>query len=281
MMAKTKWINPLKGIPRDQWPKARAARGEAPLALGKFANDPKAVPLSDVPRETLVGDHTQPIYAENPDAVILPIKVTAPPDAGRKSFVPDSPFRDYGTGAGPAGTSEVKRPPDATFSAPRSDPSASQTESDVPKRIPPNLFAKGVKSLEVFSLDGDPTNPLPGFRLHWFVDENNSGARLKLATMSGWEFVKQDEVMVSDTVTSGNNDLGNHIRKLASKSQAIYQYLMKLPLDIEKHHQAEYANRVIAPIKDSLRGGRISNNPGDMQYAHRDHKIGDAKTYTR
>src|SRR5437660_56501 len=73
---------------------------------------------------------------------------------------------------------------------------------------PRNLFSGTVKKLEVFATDGTSNDPVPGYRTYWFSDKDG-GTRLKLAQRSGWEFVKEDEVMVSDAgLFNVNNDLG-------------------------------------------------------------------------
>lgn len=211
--------HPYKGIPRDQWPTARAERGEPPLAVGTKAALPGAIPVADMPPEQMQGIGWQ----GEPKPTPLAEKIAA-----RRAEV-----------------------------AP-----------------PPNLFQAGVAALAVYSLDGGAVDPLPGFRLHWFVDR---GPRLKQAQISGWAFVQKDEVLVGEGV---NNDVGSHIRANASKSEQGYQYLMKKPLHIEEAHRKEYENRMILPIKEALKRGQISGNPADMQYVKAGiHHVDDPRTY--
>lgn len=165
-----------------------------------------------------------------------------------------------------------KKAPDANFRE------LSNVSLDVPVAQPalrprapvPNLFSGKIQKLVLVGKDGNTQDPVPGYRTHWFVDAANSGTRLNQAKMSGWEFITRDEVALNDGLTGGNTDLGAHVRQIAGVDNGVpfYMYAMKKPLWLEAEHQAEYAQKAIAPIKEALVKGRLpGSKPEDRQYA--------------
>lgn len=137
-----------------------------------------------------------------------------------------------------------------------------------PQAAPRNLFSGDVKKLEVFGRNGSNTDPIPGYRLYWFLDRDNSGTRLHQAKMSGWEFVQRDEVSINDvSAIQGNTDLGSQVRVFGGSfnQQPIYHYLMKKPQWLDQQHQAEreaYHDK----IEGLLRKGKYNAKAEDKQY---------------
>jgi hypothetical protein len=164
--------NRYKGIPRDQWPERRIERGEAPLAVGSHAETVGAVPVAEVPRETLQGIGWQGDKTQDPG-----VEAVAP--APELSSIPR-----------------------------RAEPPPPAPRPRDPVAPPPNLFAAGVQSLAVYALDGSTKDPLPGFRLHWFREE---GPRLQQARLTGWAHVRADEVLVGEGINNdvGSNIRAN------------------------------------------------------------------------
>lgn len=138
----------------------------------------------------------------------------------------------------------------------------------MPSPPPRNLFSGDIKKLEVFGLNGDNKDPIPGFRLYWFLDRENSGARMHQARMSGWEYVMKDEVSVNDTsAIQGNSDLGSQVRVFGGSfnNQPIYHYLMKKPVWLDQVHQGEMQAH-LDKVEGHLRRGKLDAKPEDRQY---------------
>jgi hypothetical protein len=133
--------------------------------------------------------------------------------------------------------------------------------------IPPNLFDGQHKSLEVMGRNGSYEDPIPGFKLYWFIDRD-SGTRLSLARRSGYEFVSNEEVVLNDNIVSGNDDLGGHVRKFSKEvldSKPVYLYLMKKPKWLADRHADDF-EKIHVRQEAELRAGRISTNAKDGQY---------------
>ena len=129
--------------------------------------------------------------------------------------------------------------------------------------IPPNLFSGDQKQLEVRALDGTPNNPIPGFHLYWM---NDVDIRISKALRSGYQFVERDEVLLSDSLSSGDDVAGNHVRKLVESrgEKPVYAYLMKKPLWIKEAHDLEYS-KVNDRLEQMVRRGQLSQNPQDVK----------------
>lgn len=146
---------------------------------------------------------------------------------------------------------------------------------DRPKAPPSNLFSGKIQKLVLIGKDdGRPLkeqmdDPVPGYKTHWIVDYSNSGARLEQARATGWEYIACDEVALNEGLAQGNTDLGSHVRQIAGVENGVpfYMYAMKKPRWIEEAHKSEYERSMIEPIKDALKKGKISSNPGDRQFA--------------
>lgn len=136
-------------------------------------------------------------------------------------------------------------------------------KAEEPLTIPPNLFSGDQKSLEVLSKDGDWQDPIPGFYLYWM---NDTDIRINRAKRSGYEHVSRDEVMLSESLTDGNDVAGNHVRKQvgAIDGKPLYAYLMKKPLWIKQAHDLEY-NKVNDRVEEMVRRGQLSKNPGEVK----------------
>ncbi len=126
--------------------------------------------------------------------------------------------------------------------------------------IPPNLFNAHTRKLVIYSKDGDPNDPVPGFRTYWFNDDGN---RIQLALNSGWDFIDRSEVMMGVELGPDNKDLGSKVRYVVGTLRSgdpMYAYCMKQRNDIAAAHAAE-RQAVNERIYQSLRQGQSVPNP--------------------
>jgi hypothetical protein len=191
--------NPMKGIPRADWPKVMAER--AAKATTELADAMNAAT-------------TEPPKSATPSA--LPSGSTKPPK-----------------------------------------------ESEPPPR---NLMTGDIKHLEVWGKNGSNTDPIPGYRLHWFLDRDGTGSRMFLAKRSGYDFVMQDEVMLNDL--SENLDEGSQVKVYGGVSPAgtpIFHWLMKKPNWLNEQHQKDM-QKVPDRIEQELRRGTLGKTPDDGRY---------------
>ena len=165
------------------------------------------------------------------------------PEATPNVFAPVSPV-----------ATEVSAPP----------PLRINSEPEVTTHIPRNLFDGHLKTLDVMGKNGSSEDPIPGYRLYWF---NDVGVRLKQAEQSGWAFVTNDEVLLSENLV-GNNDLGSKISKVVNPNVTPpqYAYLMKKPQWLNDTHMAE-RERIHQRQDEALRAGTLGRKPEDRQYA--------------
>ncbi len=130
-----------------------------------------------------------------------------------------------------------------------------------------NLFSGDIRKLEVYGKNGSISDPIPGYRLYWFLDRDNSGVRLNQAKASGYEFVMNEEVALNDNSVAGNSDLGSQVRVHGGSfnNQPVYHYLMKKPLWLHEQHQADM-QRVPDRIEYELKRGTFGQKAGDGRY---------------
>jgi len=132
--------------------------------------------------------------------------------------------------------------------------------------IPRDLFSGSLKQLDVMGKNGSFTDPIPGYELYWFTDQNGTGIRINQAKRSGWEMVTNAEVALTEGIT-GNNDLGSHVRKVvnARTTPPEYGYLMKKPKELHQLHLRE-REKLHQRIESALKAGTLTRRPGDGQY---------------
>jgi hypothetical protein len=137
------------------------------------------------------------------------------------------------------------------------------------RRIP---MSTPVQKLEV--------QDIPGYHLHWFA---NSPGRLKRAQDAGYEFVNESEVTLnpsglgSDSVISGNTDMGSQVsviagKQLGSDGQPERLILMKIKQEWYDEDQVAVEDKY-EHIAASLRGGLIGaerDSQGDTQHRYVD-----------
>lgn len=121
------------------------------------------------------------------------------------------------------------------------------------------------------------TPELPGYQLHWFLDEN-----VDQAVQAWYEFVDQAELAVNQlnvatsASISGSAGLGSRVRVLAEKSRGgtgQYLNLMKLKLEYAKADQQAVGDSNLAQLQSifrhekilttSPRGGEVETNSSD------------------
>ena len=156
----------------------------------------------------------------------------------------------------------------------REAPPAPRLNSDSinPEAIPPDLFSGTMKTLEVYGLNGSTTDPIPGYRLYWFNDHGGSGVRINQARTSGWEFVKNDEIALTENLVGGNIDPGSNVCKIVNPHAVppMKAYLMKKPLWLNDAHMAQREQQH-RKIEEALALGRVPDaKPSDRQYSRRD-----------
>jgi hypothetical protein len=143
------------------------------------------------------------------------------------------------------------------------------TPAAAPTAPPRNLFSGDIKKLEVFGKNGDSSDPIPGYRLYWFLDRDGTGSRMFQAKMSGWEYVQYDEVAVNDTsAMAGNTDLGSQVRVFggtAGNNAPVYHYLMKKPVWLDQLHQGEMQAH-LDKVEGMLRRGKLDAKAENRQY---------------
>lgn len=116
---------------------------------------------------------------------------------------------------------------------------------------------------------------IPGYHLHWF---NGTPQRIQRARAGGYEFVRDDEVLVnnnvlgSDPAEDGNTDMGTLVSQPAggdaidANGQAVRLHLMKIKEELWQADQ----KALTAPgsrldgVRNALVGGQIGqeNQPG-------------------
>jgi len=109
------------------------------------------------------------------------------------------------------------------------------------------------------------TPDLPGFHLHWMLEEN-----IPQAFQGGYEFVKTNELDInpmgigSDTTLSGNVDMGTNIcivgNKVGNSGKPDMQYLMKIKLEWWNEDQKSLEDRNIAMLRQMFRGEQIAGS---------------------
>jgi len=141
------------------------------------------------------------------------------------------------------------------------------SEPALENHIPRNLFNGTLKTLDVMGKNGSFTDPIPGYRLYWFNDPGGTGIRISQAQLSGWSFVGNDEVLLTENMV-GNNDLGSQVTKIVDPgvNPPTRAYLMKLPRHIQDAHDAE-REQIHQQQEAMLRAGTLGRKPGDKQYS--------------
>jgi hypothetical protein len=195
-------------------------------------------------------------YAGIPRALWAQVRENEKQDAMTTTDVPPNAF----AASSPVDTPEIVEP-----QAP--PPKVSPRPAAPQAAIPRNLFDGTIKTLDVMGRNGSTTDPIPGYRLSWFNDHGGTGIRISQATLSGWEFVDNDEVMLSENLV-GNNDLGSHVSKIVNPNVTppTRAYLMKKPNWLNDQHMAE-RDQIHQRQEAALRAGTLGRKPEDKQYA--------------
>lgn len=116
---------------------------------------------------------------------------------------------------------------------------------------------------------------IPGYHLHWF---NGTPDRIARALDGGYEYVDQDEVRLnatglgSDTVESGNTDLGSRVSivagtELGTDGQAIRLVLMKIKQEWYEEDQklVEERNDLVAhSLTGGMAGAQNASDKGEL-----------------
>lgn len=147
------------------------------------------------------------------------------------------------------------------------------SDSEQPTALPPDLFSGTFRKLAVYGLNGSTTDPLPGFVLYWFNDDGGTGIRPRQAQMSGWEFVKKDEVALTEGIVDGNVSLGSNVTYIVNPraTPPTRAYLMKKPLWLHEQHMADRERNTNQKIEQALALGKVTSaSPQDRQYSKRD-----------
>jgi len=110
---------------------------------------------------------------------------------------------------------------------------------------------------------------IPGYHLHWFVDEN-----VERALQAAYEFVDANEVTVTQsgvgnsTELSGNQDLGSRVRVVAGAGpdgRGQYLTLMKLKEEFFRDDQRLIEERNASVLAQIFRGEMILGADKDSQ----------------
>ncbi len=159
-------------------------------------------------------------------------------------------------------TTSTKSP----YDVPRETSPVAAPTPPQPSAPPRNLFSGDIKKLEVFGKNGDNKDPIPGYRLHWFLDRDGTGSRMFMAKQSGWEFVLSDEVALND---NGNLDMGTQVKVYGGANPngggAVYHWLMKKPGWLDAEHQKDM-QKVPDRIEQELRRGTLGKTQDDGRY---------------
>lgn len=138
-------------------------------------------------------------------------------------------------------------------------------EPAVRKRIPMSVPRRKMEAPEI-----------PGFHLHWFLESN-----VPAAVQGGYDFVNMNEVPLSqqgigtDTVISGNADLGTQIKVVAGvgvDGRPEYQILMKIKeewwQEDQKSIEARNASILSAIFKEEHIAGseKVPAEDKDLRY---------------
>ncbi len=171
-----------------------------------------------------------------------------------------------------AASTPVSLPKPLITEAIRQDPPQSVLDVQTGPGLDPltpirDMLSGQMKGTEIFSPQGDPMNPIPGYRTYWAVDWDQ-GARLNLFRMSGWEHVHVNEVLLNEGQSS--DDPAGNVRKWSKETgpngQPIYMYLMKKSLKLQAEHDKQ-RDAIHDAIEARIKGGAKSTRPTDKQYA--------------
>ncbi len=195
-------------------------------------------------------------YAGVPRHLWAQVRENEKQDAMTETNAPSNAF----AASSPVATPEIVAP---QVEAPPTTPRRAAPQAAIPR----NLFDGTIKTLDVMGKNGSTTDPIPGYRLYWFNDPGGTGIRISQATLSGWEFVDNDDVMLTENLV-GNNDLGSHVSKIVNPNVTppTRAYLMKKPRWLDDQHMAE-RDQIHQRQEAALRAGTLGRKPEDKQYA--------------
>lgn len=100
--------------------------------------------------------------------------------------------------------------------------------------------------------------PIEGFHLHWV---NDSPGRVEEAQEGGYEFVGEEEIAVAGQAKQSNSDLGTRVKRLVGRGEdgnALFAYLMKIPIDWYEQDQKVIQDRVDA-VDNMIKRGSMVN----------------------
>lgn len=177
-----------------------------------------------------------------------------------------------------AGRAKAKAAREAAASAQPAPAEAATEVAPAPKQKPVNLFSGDRRRFEIMGKNGSFTDPIPGFRLYAFLDVQG-GIRISQALQSGWQFVENDEIVLSDAWnTPQNTDLGSHVRipanQVDEKGNPVYHYIMKQPLALAEEFALEREQKVHAPIEQALREGAFNMSANERRYTAANPPVG-------
>ncbi len=106
----------------------------------------------------------------------------------------------------------------------------------------------------------DVLTEIPGFHLHWI---NDTPGRLQRAVAGGYDFVKKDEVELTESnkVVERNSDIGDKIRAIVGttdRNEPLYAYLMKIRQEWYDEDQTDAMTKVKQTEADMVRQGGMN-----------------------